>query len=160
MRKSISPTFFSTLLLIAALATTSTYSFAASRTIQHHFYPTEMSMNGTKVESTYHIIARDPITGVMTSFVPALDLQHTLLYASIKSVWKDKVLELTVPYPMTYHPITLSNPMAKNMMIIIENGRFFTYAPMIRYHEKGSRKLTTYVPIWYILQALKSMTGG
>jgi hypothetical protein len=116
-----------------------------------------MTMNNHLIKSLDHIVARDPMspTHNMTSFVPIWYVQQTLLQAGVLTKWTGSDLVMTVPYPRKN--VSSPKPMVLNFntMDIVENGQTISYAPQIKYHDAGTTTLTTYVPIYYIQQALE-----
>ena len=144
------------LLLLSALSLISLMSVpqARAQTMIQNKITIEMD-NGKSSSTPMSIRAVDPQSGVLTTYVPIWYVMHTLEVAkSIQSTWDGHNWTLTLPSNL---PLNLTPPLhlGSGPLHIYLNGTYVQDGLGIAHVDPASGKLTTYVPIWYVMQALK-----
>lgn len=149
------------LITLSSLSLTTMAVAASHPNSSYSYFPTKMTINGHTVETPSHIAAIDPMSPNhnKTSFVPIWYVQQLLFYAGVFSNWNGHTLNLITPYPASITPPSTSQTLGSNVMdITVTHGPktdVAEYAPMIQYQDAGTTTLTTYVPIWYLMQTMK-----
>lgn len=155
--------FTSELKISIALSTTIVMGLGIASTVSafphYSYYPSVLSLNGTKVSTPYHIISKDPFGAPKSSNTAFLPIRYTdalLQTVGITPSWDGNKLNLQVPSSVTVNgPASVPTPMtlSAGVMEIQINGKVVTYAPRIAYQDKGSTTDTTYVPVYYLQKA-------
>ncbi|MFD1674810.1 hypothetical protein [Alicyclobacillus fodiniaquatilis] len=118
--------------------------------------PTQLVLNGKDESNPVHLVRRESVKSEPTSWLPIWYLFGTLTNLSIHSTWNGHDWNLTLPSSM---PVDWSNPPKKSTNssdVSIEiNGTPVEYAPRYAYRDSSGHKMTSYIPIWYLMQALK-----
>ncbi|MCL6445386.1 MAG: hypothetical protein K6T83_18325 [Alicyclobacillus sp.] len=147
-------------LALAPLAWADTQSSQAS----YKYYPTVIVVNDVPQSTPEHIVAVDPFgggNGQATSFLPIYYVDKALAQLGIQASWDGGkgVLNLIAPdsVKVSYPTNVKSVPITSNTMVIQVNGKPVIYAPRITYQDYGAKNETTFVPIYYLEQALGTM---
>ncbi|WP_230087625.1 copper amine oxidase N-terminal domain-containing protein [Alicyclobacillus mali (ex Roth et al. 2021)] len=152
------------LTVAAPIAAVGPTVLAAQQATQYKYYPTVVVVNDVPQSTPEHIVAPDPFgggTGQATSFLPIYYVDKALAQLGIRADWNGGkgVLNLVTPstvkvtYPSNVEPVPITN----GTMVIEVNGKPVIYAPRITYQDYGSKDETTFVPIYYLEQALGAM---
>ncbi|WP_029421785.1 hypothetical protein [Alicyclobacillus macrosporangiidus] len=138
----------------AALALTTAFSPGA-QVMAVTFSPTHIYLNGQDITDPVHTAANDPSTNQPTTFIPIYYAMQVLNRLGIQSAWDGTHWSLTVPSSMTPN---LDNPAASpNQMSISINGTVVQTAPKLVAKDPASGQDTTFIPIWYLFQALNRL---
>jgi hypothetical protein len=118
-----------------------------------------IDFNGKQVEAPFGLSAIDPNSGKETTYMPIYYVMQTLKNAlSIKSTWNGTNWQMTLPSGMTpnqaLQPVARAKGDYKNVYV---NGVLVATVPSVAATDPASGKLTTYVPIWYVMQILKDV---
>lgn len=121
---------------------------------------THIQLDGKTVFSPKHVIAKDPMSGVETTWVPIYYLQQTLKKVGFQTSWNGKVLTFD-SYPQGWvTQAALGNleagPAGKSDMQIqlVKNANPSENVPKLVARDPASGVETTYAPIYYINQIL------
>ncbi|WP_206830139.1 hypothetical protein [Alicyclobacillus fructus] len=146
----------------APMAAVAPTAFAAQQT--YKYYPTVIVVNDVPQSTPEHIVAVDPFgggTGQATSFLPIYYVDKALAQLGIRAEWNGGkgVLNLVAPstVKVSYPSNVESVPITSGTMVIEVNGKPVIYAPRITYQDYGAKDETTFVPIYYLEQALGDM---
>ncbi|AEJ43685.1 hypothetical protein [Alicyclobacillus acidocaldarius] len=146
----------------APMAAVAPTAFAAQQT--YKYYPTVIVVNDVPQSTPEHIVAPDPFgggTGQATSFLPIYYVDKALAQLGIQAEWNGGkgVLNLVAPstVKVSYPSSVESVPITSGTMVIEVNGKPVIYAPRITYQDYGAKDETTFVPIYYLEQALGDM---
>ncbi|WP_148213743.1 hypothetical protein [Alicyclobacillus acidocaldarius] len=140
-------------------------STQSSQKATYTYYPSIVEVNGQPLSTPSHIAAQDPFggsNGQVTAFLPIWYIYQALGQIGVKASWDGTkgVLNLTTPSGMTVNDPSAVKavPITSGTMVIEINGKPVTYAPRIAYLDEGSRGVvTTFVPVYYLQQALSYM---
>ncbi|WP_062308939.1 hypothetical protein [Alicyclobacillus sendaiensis] len=140
-------------------------STQSSQKATYTYYPSIVEVNGQPLSTPSHIAAQDPFggsNGQVTAFLPIWHIYQALGQIGVKASWDGTkgVLNLTTPSGMTVNDPSAVKavPITSGTMVIEINGKPVTYAPRIAYLDEGSRGVvTTFVPVYYLQQALSYM---
>ncbi|QSO50145.1 hypothetical protein [Alicyclobacillus mengziensis] len=143
-----------TKLLLATLTTTAVISsFAVAHAATTNYLATHIELNGADVINPVHTTAVDPSTHQETSFLPIYYAMEVLDKLGVTSNWNGTTWSLSVPSSLTPD---LSNPTtATNQMYFVMNGVRVEAAPTLVTVDPSSKQNTTFIPIYYLEQALK-----
>ena len=126
---------------------------------------THIQLDGKTVFSPKHVIAKDPTSGVETTWVPIYYLQQTLKRAGFQTSWNGKVLTFD-SYPHGWvTQAALGNaearPAGKNDMQLqlVKDAPPSADAPKLVARDSALDVETTYAPIYYINQILNYYWG-
>ena len=140
--------------ILTMLAMSSTIMFV-SPVVAHastNYLPTHIDLNGQVITSPAHTTAIDPSSHQVTSFLPIYYAMSVLERLGIASTWDGTTWSLTVPSSLH---ADLSNPTTgTGEMYIIMNGVKVESAPKLVAIDPASKQQTTFVPIYYLEQAL------
>ncbi|KYP79530.1 hypothetical protein [Ferroacidibacillus organovorans] len=152
MRKNAIPWFVAATLLGSLSANP---VLAATVSSASKAYPTRIEWNGKVLMSPQHMVRRDSGATQPTSWLPIWYLFQVLKPLGIESSWNGKDWNLTVPSGEVQGGTSLKNSSPPSGDIRIElNGRPVEYAPCIVHRDFSGQVMTSYVPIWYLMQAL------
>lgn len=123
-------------------------------------YPTSekhIYLNGSEVEDVFGITALDPRTHAETTYMPIWYVIQSLNSLGIVSAWNGQQWSMTLPSYITVpSPISNITPHTGDKLIYI-NKTLVQSVPSITYTDPISGVPTTYMPIWYVMQALKTI---
>lgn len=114
-----------------------------------------ISYKGVTSATAYGFNAND--SGSMTAYVPIWYVSGVLNKAGISSTWNGTSWSLHVPntFQVNLSNIPYSSTSAYNNTTLQLNGQAVVRLHSIAYRDPMGDVLTTYVPIWYLEQALK-----
>ncbi len=115
------------------------------------FNQREITWNGEPHPYTA-FVKTDPISGIKTTYMPIWYIMKVLDQAGIQSAWNGKQWAMT-----TGHAVNLSGaqPLGKRNTAITLNGTPVESVPGMVAEDPRHGNLTTYMPIWYVMQALR-----
>jgi hypothetical protein len=145
------------LVALSGALTAMTFAVQAEAASQTTYYNTRIVLNGSVVSQPKHIVAVDPWSNIQTSFVPVWYVNQALARLSIQVTWDGRVLNFVLPQGMSAdlsHPASPVPINARTLGIAI-NGTIVGYAPRQVARDPAGGQQTTYVPVYYLQQALK-----
>jgi hypothetical protein len=152
MRKNAIPLFVAATLLGSLSANTVS---AATVSSASKAYPTHIEWNGKVLMSPQHMVRKESGATKPTSWLPIWYLFQVLKPLGIESSWNGKDWNLTVPSREVQDGTSLKNSSPPSRDIRIElNGRPVEFAPCVVHRDFSGQVMTSYVPIWYLMQAL------
>jgi mannosyl-glycoprotein endo-beta-N-acetylglucosaminidase len=83
-----------------------------------------------------------------TAYMPVQDVLDTLKQMDIHTGFASGNLVIGDPLPVDTHPNSSSKA------TIYANGRFYASVPAMNISDEKTNQVTTYIPIWYVMQAL------
>ena len=117
-----------------------------------NYLPTHIDLNGQTITSPAHTIGLDPSSHQSTSFMPIYYATEVLNRLGITASWDGTTWSLNVPNSIK---VNLSNPATGTSEMYIEmNGVKVEAAPKLVAIDPSSKQDTTFVPIYYLEQAL------
>ena len=142
--------------LLAVFATASTLAASVSvvpvAQAATQYSPTHIYLNSQDVTNPVHTSAVDPSSHQSTAFMPIYYAMQVLKQLGIQSGWDGHTWSLTVPSSLNPD---MSNPSnGANQMSISINGTVVQTAPKVVAVDPSSGQKTTFIPIWYLEQAL------
>lgn len=143
---------------LCMLAPTTVYA----DTLSHPTYAnTNVTWNGNEVNSAKHLIVTDPWSGNQTSALPLYYVEEALGELSgLAASWDGTVRTMSITLPSSVN-VDLSDlpavqPTVKaDEMVFTVNGVPVEYAPYFEAIDPASGKETSYVPIFYLEEAVK-----
>jgi len=147
----------STTLLAGINASFTTTVQAAPNYVSHS---TRIYLNGKIISSPYHIVAKEyPKAQQSTSWLAIWYIMQALKSMDIQSTWNGETWNLELPVGMS---VDLSQQpkqqrVYSGQMAISVNGTIVQFAPRISYRDPGGNVTTSYTPIWYVMQVLRSV---
>lgn len=108
-----------------------------------------VSLDGQTLSQPYGLVAEG------TTYMPIWYLIEALKKMGIQYTWTGHSLQLTTPSKASVN-LTAIHPGSGNMNIIID-GTLVQNVSGITYIDPASHTPTTYMPIWYVMQALNRM---
>ncbi|QSO50163.1 hypothetical protein JZ785_14410 [Alicyclobacillus curvatus] len=145
--------------LASVLPTTSVAMAAVNPVAASTMSKMVIDLDGQQVAAPYGLAAIDPSSGQQTTFMPIYYVMQALKNGlSIQSTWDGNNWNLTLPSGMS-PSVTLkamSAPTNAFKSVFINNVRVAT-VPSVNAKDPTSGQVTTYVPIWYIIQILKDV---
>ena len=152
MRKNAIPWFLAATLLGSLSANRVS---AATVSSASKAYPTRIEWNEKVLMSPQHMVRRESGATQPTSWLPIWYLFRVLKPLGIESSWNGKDWNLTVPSREVRDGTSLKNSSPPSGDIRIErNGSTVEFAPCIAHRDFSGQVLTSYVPIWYLMQVL------
>ncbi|KPV43473.1 hypothetical protein [Alicyclobacillus ferrooxydans] len=121
-------------------------------------YATHIYLDGKNISNPYHIVAKENATAQKpTSWIPIWYLIQALKSLNIQSTWDGETWNLQLPSGVNADlgNIPAQQTVNVNEMEISLNGTVVQYAPRIAYKDPGGNVVTSYAPIWYLMQVLK-----
>ncbi|WP_054967425.1 hypothetical protein [Alicyclobacillus ferrooxydans] len=121
-------------------------------------YPTHIYLNGHDISNPSHIVAKEyPKAQEPTSWIPIWYLIQALKSLNIQSTWNGETWNLQLPTGMSVNLDSLPAVQKVNTgeMQISLNGTVVQHAPRIAYKDPGGNVVTSYAPVWYLMQVLK-----
>lgn len=122
----------------------------------HEEIATDLLINGKKVSLFPHLIAKDPYTGKMTSWVTVNALQSVLLNMGIRSEWVAGQLILMMPLgymsPTVDVPV---HPLHKGQFSMVINAETVEYGPVQVQSQAQEESFQVRIPIYYVMQAFR-----
>lgn len=112
--------------------------------------------NGKQAEVANAFVAKDPVHGNLTTYIPIWYVFQALkAEAGITSTWNGHTWNLTTPTGTT---VTLPSAAqgTGNMQIELNGTLVWSVTGMVK-TDPVHGNLTTYMPIWYVFQVLKSV---
>jgi hypothetical protein len=126
-------------------AAASTWKFQTKRIV----------FNGRTISMPAGIAATDPASKKLTTYMPIYYVMKALEPLGVTSHWNGQT------WTMTVDPARVSGakatPVANNQVVIVINGVKVVSSGKIVAPDPASRVNTTYVPVWYVMQALKRL---
>ncbi|KYP79885.1 hypothetical protein [Ferroacidibacillus organovorans] len=117
--------------------------------------PTRLILNGQDASNPAHLVRPESSTSEPTSWLPIWYLFKVLSELNIRSTWDGHHWNLVLPSGMH---ADLTNPpkdSANSSDVSIEiNGTPVDFAPRYAHRDPSGRVVTSYIPIWYLMQAL------
>lgn len=156
MKKIMLAIVSGTTILAGLTASWSATAFAAGQS--YTSYPTRIYLNGQNIDDPYHIIAKEyPGAKQPTSWIPIWYLIQELKSLGVQSTWNGETWNLQLPVGISADLAHLPAPQKVNSddMQIMLNGTVVQYAPRIAYKDPAGNAVTSYAPIWYLMQVLK-----
>ncbi|WP_054970238.1 hypothetical protein [Alicyclobacillus ferrooxydans] len=133
---------------VATMFSTHVNVYAATTMLSTH-----IELNGADVINPVHTTAVDPSTHQETSFLPIYYAMEVLNKLGVTSNWNGTTWSMSVPSglnPDLFNPTT-----ATNQMYFVMNGVRVEAAPKLVAVDPSSKQSTTFVPIYYLENALK-----
>lgn len=130
-------------LLLGSIFTTAPTAFASTST----------SFNSYAVAYNAQIIMHP--TGFVrnnTTYMTVQDVVHILQTMNIKSSWANGNLVIGNPIPVD----TPRTPLKDKCRIYLQ-GNLFRTVPLVQIARQSNEQSMTYIPIWYVMQALKQI---
>lgn len=122
-------------------------------------YPTRIELNKKVLMSPKHMVRRESQGGQPTSWLPIWYLFQVLKPLGVQSSWNGKTWNLTVPSGDVQGKASPNEGSPPNGDIRIElNGSSVEFAPCIAHRDFSGRVMTSYVPIWYLMQVLNRIS--
>ncbi|MCY0893839.1 MAG: hypothetical protein OWR52_10075 [Acidibacillus sp.] len=124
---------------------------------------TQIALNGTTIETAMHIAVNDPWTHHLTSWLPIYYLNEAMQHMQVSGTWNGtthvwNLTPNTKRFVLHMHSLPASRAMAQNEMAIAIHGVIVEYAPKRVAPDPYSGVMTTYVPVYYIEQALAHLS--
>ncbi|WDL96106.1 hypothetical protein [Alicyclobacillus sp. ALC3] len=127
------------------------FSTAHAATIQ--YASTTVSASGAYLAYPKHIVADDPWSKHVTSWIPLFYLQEALLQYGVNATWNGTTLNVSrVPsaWHLPSHAPFSGNPALGDMQFSIAGNQYgYIRAPKLVAIDPASHKDTTYVPVYY-----------
>jgi len=118
--------------------------------------PTRMMLNGGDWSNPAHLIRREAPNSEPTSWLPIWYLFDVMSKLNIQSTWDGQHWNLQLPSGM--HAELTNLPMGSsraNEVSIQIGGTTVEYAPRFAHRDLSGNVMTSYIPIWYLMQALQ-----
>lgn len=145
----------STTLMFTTFEMCATPAYAATV----HMLPTVLEDNGTAIVSADHRVHVDPWSGAQTSWLPVYYLDEAMMGMTIRAHWNGTTSSWNMKTSLSADLSNLptSQSTGATVMAIEINGQVVEYAPRLVAIDPASGQPTTYVPFYYVMQALKRL---
>lgn len=101
-----------------------------------------------------HMVRRESQGGQPTSWLPIWYLFQVLKPLGIRSSWNGKTWNLTVPSGDVQRKASLQGSPPNGDIRIELNGSSVEFAPCLAHRDFSGQGMTSYVPIWFLMQVL------
>lgn len=120
--------------------------------------PTRIVLGGVDGSNPVHLIRREASNSKPTSWLPIWYLFGVLSKLGVQSTWDGRKWNLQLPRGMQVDLTHLPKASSSADEISIQmNGTTVEYAPRFVHRDLSGSAMTSYIPIWYLMQALDRM---